>query len=192
MVGAMTGPVTYPRDLEREIILEDGARLRIRPIASDDEARLSTLYDRLSRQTAYQRFFTIMRRLPPDWAHILANVDYRRRMALVAETAGETPELVAVARYEATDEPHRGGRVRRSGRLAEPGTRHDPARRPSPGGRGARDPPLSGLRAERQPPHARSPRTLHRRRAPDARAGRDRAHLHTANAAALIGPAPHG
>jgi len=95
----------YPSDLEREIVLKDGARLRIRPITPDDEARLSTLYDRLSRQTAYQRFFTIMRRLPPDWAHILANVDYRRRMALVAETAGEAPELIAVARYEPTGEP---------------------------------------------------------------------------------------
>src|SRR2546422_1731565 len=42
-----------------------------------------------------------MRRLPPDWAHFLANVDYVRRFALVVEdvTAPAT-SLVGVARYE--------------------------------------------------------------------------------------------
>lgn len=102
----MARPADYPGELEREIVLKDGSRLRIRPITPDDERRLSALYERLSRQTAYQRFFTVMRRLPPDWAHILANVDYRRRLALVAELqAGAEPELVAVARYEPAGEP---------------------------------------------------------------------------------------
>ena len=58
------------------------------------------------RRNAYQRFFTIMKRLPPDWARLLANVDYVARLALVAEA--ETPrglELVGVARYEPTDSP---------------------------------------------------------------------------------------
>jgi hypothetical protein len=38
-----------------------------------------------------------MRRLPPNWAHILANVDYDRRMAFVALGPGH--ELIGVARY---------------------------------------------------------------------------------------------
>lgn len=98
----------YPRELEREVMLRDGARLRIRPIRPDDEPRLIRLYDRLSEYTAYQRFFTILRRLPPDWARFFANVDYRQRLALVGEVdAGGQPELVAVGRYEAeaTDAP---------------------------------------------------------------------------------------
>ena len=93
--------IPYPQELEREIVLPDGARLRIRPIRPEDESRLVNLHDRLSRHTAYQRFFTVMKRLPPDWAHFLANVDYHRRLALVAEH--EAGELVAVARYEPTD-----------------------------------------------------------------------------------------
>lgn len=96
----------YPKELEREIVLRDGARLRLRPIRSDDQDRLITFYDRLSRHTAYQRFFTVMKRLPPDWAHLLANVDYERRLALITEQGPvEAPELVGVARYEATDRP---------------------------------------------------------------------------------------
>jgi GNAT superfamily N-acetyltransferase len=81
----------------KPISLTDGTQVTLRPIRSDDESALTALYERLSPQTAYQRFFTVMRRLPPDWAHILANVDYDRRMAFVALGPGD--ELIGVARY---------------------------------------------------------------------------------------------
>jgi RimJ/RimL family protein N-acetyltransferase len=98
-------PAEYPREFEQEITLKDGARVRIRPVLPEDEPRLVTLYGRLSRDTAYQRFFTVMKRLPPDWAYYFANVDYRRRMALVVERDLEwRPELIGVARYESSDE----------------------------------------------------------------------------------------
>lgn len=81
----------------KPISLTDGTRVALRPIRPDDESALTALYERLSPQTAYQRFFTVMRRLPPNWAHILANVDYDRRMAFVALGPGD--ELIGVARY---------------------------------------------------------------------------------------------
>ena len=94
----------YPADLEREIVLRDGARIRLRPIRGEDESRLITAYERLSQYTAYQRFFAVMKRLPPDWAHFLTHVDYQRRLALLAEAGpAEAPELIGVARYEPTD-----------------------------------------------------------------------------------------
>jgi len=40
--------------------------VRLRPIRPEDAAALTQLYDRLSPESAYQRFFTVMRRLPPD------------------------------------------------------------------------------------------------------------------------------
>ncbi len=47
-----------------------------------------------------------MKRLPPDWARLHSAVDYRSQLALVAERGPrEQPELIAVARYEPTDEP---------------------------------------------------------------------------------------
>jgi RimJ/RimL family protein N-acetyltransferase len=96
----------YPRDLEREVSLRDGTPVRLRPIRAEDAPRLIALYARLSEHTAYQRFFTVMKRLPPDWARMLATVDYRRRLALVAERGPvDDPELIGVARYEPTDEP---------------------------------------------------------------------------------------
>jgi RimJ/RimL family protein N-acetyltransferase len=96
----------YPAELERELTLRDGAVVRLRPIRPDDAPRLQALHGRLSRDTAYQRFFAIVKRLPPDWARVLATVDYRRRLALVVEArSGDDPELIAVGRYDALDEP---------------------------------------------------------------------------------------
>ena len=71
--------------------------MRLRPIRPEDAAALTQLYDRLSPESAYQRFFTVMRRLPPDWARILAGVDHDRNAAIVA--AGPDGGLVGVARY---------------------------------------------------------------------------------------------
>jgi RimJ/RimL family protein N-acetyltransferase len=99
-------PAAYPAELEREIILWDGTHLRLRPIRPDDAPRLIEHYSRLSAHSAYQRFFTVLRRLPPDWARFLAEVDYRSRLALVVERGPrEAPELIAVARYELTARP---------------------------------------------------------------------------------------
>ena len=88
------------------VTLRDGTRLQIRPIRADDAPRLIALYDRLSLDTRYHRFFCAMRRLPPDWARFLATVDYVRRFALVADSPvpGEDA-VIAVARYEPTGEP---------------------------------------------------------------------------------------
>src|SRR6185295_18702988 len=90
---------------DRELTLRNGTRVRMRPIRPDDAARLVALYDHLSRDSRYQRFFSVMQRLPPDWARFLATVDYRRRFALVVEAPGDSDTLIAVARYEPGGEP---------------------------------------------------------------------------------------
>jgi RimJ/RimL family protein N-acetyltransferase len=95
--------VSYPGELERAVELRDGTRVRIRPIRPADEPGLHALYERLSEHTAYQRFFTVLKRLPPDWARFLANVDYHGRLALVAETEVDgQPALIGVGRYESS------------------------------------------------------------------------------------------
>src|SRR5262245_16980017 len=96
-------PAGYPSDLERAVTLTDGSVIRIRPIRPDDAPSLQALHSRLSHETAYQRFFAIVRRLPPDWARALANVDYQRRLALVVEP-DVGGELIGVGRYEPTSE----------------------------------------------------------------------------------------
>lgn len=93
---ASAGPVGRARPM-KPVILTDGTPVTLRHIRPEDESALTALYERLSPQTAYQRFFTVMRRFPPDWVHILANVDYDRRMAIVG--LGPGGNLIGVARY---------------------------------------------------------------------------------------------
>jgi len=97
----MAPPLGYPGDPERDLTLRDGSVVRIRPIRPDDAPGLRTLHSRLGSESAYQRFFTIVRRLPPDWARALANVDYQRRVALVVEAGAD---LIGVGRYEPTND----------------------------------------------------------------------------------------
>ena len=94
----------YPADPEQGVALRDGASVRIRAIRPDDAPRLMALCRRLSPRALYQRFFSF-RRLLPEEAHAFANVDYHRRMAVVAEVDDrQEPELVGVARYGISDE----------------------------------------------------------------------------------------
>src|SRR5438309_1025008 len=89
---------------EQVVTLRNGASVRLRAIRPDDEPRLMALCHRLSPRTVYERFFSV-RRLRPEEAHAFANVDYRQRMALVAEVdTGHEPELIGVARYDRSDE----------------------------------------------------------------------------------------
>ena len=99
----MTDTAGYPRELERDVVLRDGTKVHVRPIRPEDAPRLVAAYERLSAHSAYQRFFSAMRRLPPDWARFLATVDYHTRLALIAERPGDGDmELLGVARYEPT------------------------------------------------------------------------------------------
>ncbi len=86
----------YPAVDERDIVLKDGTSIHLRPIREGDEAGLFGLYDRLSEESLYFRFFAV-----PDKdvgkAAYLTHVDYRKRYAIVAETAGA---IVGVARWE--------------------------------------------------------------------------------------------
>ncbi|HEX2039996.1 MAG TPA: GNAT family N-acetyltransferase [Acidimicrobiales bacterium] len=69
----------------------------IRPIRPEDAAALARLFERLSPETVYRRFHQPMRRPRPAMLAYFANVDHRRRDALVAEVDGE---IVAVASYD--------------------------------------------------------------------------------------------
>ena len=96
----------YPWMLVHPLELADGAALRLRPIRPDDEPRLVELFHRLSARAVYQRFFRAYERLPDLWYRRFANVDYRTRLALVAEEqSASRPLLHAVARYEPGQTP---------------------------------------------------------------------------------------
>jgi len=73
------------------VALRDGTRVTIRPIRPDDARHLQALFYRLSPESISLRFLGQPKELPYEQARQLANVDYRKRMALVAtrEQGGE-------------------------------------------------------------------------------------------------------
>ena len=96
--GQPVGIQEFPGDVEQVVVLRNGASVRFRAISPHDAPRLMALCQRSSARTVYQRFFS-PRRLRPEEAHALANVDYRERMALVAEVGTGESDLIGVARY---------------------------------------------------------------------------------------------
>jgi GNAT superfamily N-acetyltransferase len=70
--------------------------LHLRPIRGDDGPGLLALYDRLSPESLYFRFFAVPDRNAGK-ADYLSKVDYDRRYAIVAEMEGA---IVGVARWE--------------------------------------------------------------------------------------------
>ena len=94
--GADRASGPYPAGDESDLVLRDGTAMRLRPIRPDDGPGLLALYDRLSPESLYFRFFAV-----PDKdrgkAEYLTRVDYDRRYAVVAEMA---EGIVGVARWE--------------------------------------------------------------------------------------------
>lgn len=94
------GPAPYPEADASDATLRDGTAVHLRAIRPDEAPRLLALYDRLSPESLYFRFFAV-----PDKdrarAEYLAHVDYVARYALVAEIGGE---LAGVARWERSAE----------------------------------------------------------------------------------------
>ena len=71
----------------------------VRPIRADDGDRLRRLFDRLSPETVYRRFFTRYPALPPRVLRYLTAVDHQDHDGLVAL---DGDEIVAVARWDRT------------------------------------------------------------------------------------------
>jgi len=88
-----------PRDLG----LNDGTKVHVRPIVPEDEPLLHEAVAAMSERTVYFRFFSPLKRLPDALAHRLAVVDYHDRFAVVATThkpRGGGERIVGVARYD--------------------------------------------------------------------------------------------
>ena len=90
-------PDGFPSALEFDAVSVEQFRFRVRPIRPDDDSGLVEFHDRLSDRSCYLRFFSLHRHLLPKEVMRFTRVDYRDRLALVAEHEGR---LIAVGRYE--------------------------------------------------------------------------------------------
>jgi len=74
----------YPEQHEIRTTTSGGVNIFVRPIKPEDAPLLVDLFNSLSRQSIYYRFFSPMKKLPPDMLARFTQIDYDRDMALVA------------------------------------------------------------------------------------------------------------
>ena len=91
----------YPAQLEKDLLLRDGASVRIRPMRPDDGERERRFFDGLSERSRFQRFMHAITELSPKMLERFTHPDYDRELALVALHGDE---FVAVGRYAPSPE----------------------------------------------------------------------------------------
>jgi GNAT superfamily N-acetyltransferase len=96
---------SYPTELDAHVTLADQRRVRIRALHSREERPIRVLHAHLSPRSRYLRFLSPIPTLPDAVVRRLACVDYRRRLAVVAEDEGAgCAGVVALASFSAVDE----------------------------------------------------------------------------------------
>jgi len=86
----------YPVELEEELTLAGGARVRLRPMRPEDAELEQSFFAALSERSRYQRFMQHLRHLPPELLARFTQLDYDRELALVAL---HDEAFIAVGRY---------------------------------------------------------------------------------------------
>lgn len=93
-------PAHYPFELVETLRLKDGRSVLVRPIHPQDEPLVQSFVRGLSPRSRYFRFHNAIRELDPRMLHAATHVDYRRHLALIAESFdGDVETEVAAARY---------------------------------------------------------------------------------------------
>jgi len=92
------------RYIRETVTLRDERTVVLRPIDRSDAPRLIDLHNQLSFESQYYRFFGPKPRLSQAEAEYLADVDFHKRFALVAEAVGsEDKEIVGVGRFDVNE-----------------------------------------------------------------------------------------
>jgi acetyltransferase len=89
----------YPDQYEEHTQTSTGVDIFVRPIRPEDAPLLVELFESLSPQSVYRRFFTPLKRLPHSMLARFTQIDYDRHIALVALPEAEPGEkMLGVAR----------------------------------------------------------------------------------------------
>jgi acetyltransferase len=86
----------YPRKYIAKRTLKNGAKVKLRPIKPEDEARFDELFKSLSEESIRYRFFETIKELSHDTLTRYCNLDYDKEIAIVAELQDERRIIGAV------------------------------------------------------------------------------------------------
>ncbi|MBP0656730.1 hypothetical protein J8J20_22915, partial [Mycobacterium tuberculosis] len=86
-----------PHEWAADVLGSDGRAVRIRPVLPNDSEKITRFHASLSERTRYLRYFGSHDVLSAKELQRMTNVDYRDRMAFVAELGAE---IIGMAIYE--------------------------------------------------------------------------------------------
>lgn len=91
----------YPASSQKDIVLENGQVIKVRPIRPEDAEIEQRFVRGLSEETRYFRFMRMLNELTPEMLVRFTQIDYDREMALIAlfTPAGGEEVEVGVTRY---------------------------------------------------------------------------------------------
>ena len=90
---------SYPEQYETRETTTHGLRILVRPIKPEDAPLLMELFENLSPESRYRRFFSPMKSLSRDFLVRFTQIDYDRHIGLVAlHGEGDEEKMLGVAR----------------------------------------------------------------------------------------------
>jgi GNAT superfamily N-acetyltransferase len=96
----------YPEKYEKEFILKDGRKIKVRPVKPSDERLIQELYYSLGNKDRYLRFFAARRSFRHDLVQKIAIIDYSTNMILVGENwENNQQKIIASAAFVKTETP---------------------------------------------------------------------------------------
>src|SRR5262249_9807993 len=88
-------------EFSKDLLLRDGAALRVRSMRRDDRQALKDLFARCSPESIRFRFLYQVKELTEDMLDRLTDIDSSRHVALVVtQGEGHDEQIVAVGRYQ--------------------------------------------------------------------------------------------
>lgn len=95
------------RQFSSQTLLQDGTRVHLRAIRSDDKQRLIDGFHRLTGNSIYFRFFSGKKKLTQKELKYFTEIDFEHHVALVATIVSDKEEeIIGVGRYVELDDKH--------------------------------------------------------------------------------------
>jgi acetyltransferase len=85
----------YPEQYQREITMKNGQKALLRPIRPEDEPLEAEMFEKLSRESIYFRFFGYVPKLSHKFLVHFTHIDYDRELAIVAEVEEDGKKMMA-------------------------------------------------------------------------------------------------
>jgi acetate---CoA ligase (ADP-forming) len=102
-------PNPTPPRWSKDVILVNGTPLRLRPITPEDDGRMLRFFQRLSPQTIYRRFMSVLTRMDEKELRRFTHIDFDEEMAIVGVIEDEAEEqrerIIAVGRFVRLPKP---------------------------------------------------------------------------------------